>query len=412
VLRLDVGQGVLFRDDDRVVLVPKAVALLEVLARHAGRVVSKDELFAAVWPDVTVEEGNLAKIVFLLRKELGEDAIETVPRRGYRLVAAVQLGGPPRAVAPAAYDLYVQGRYLWNRRPGEVVWRALECFEKAIDLAPSFAEAYAGIADVYATLGSWEAGVLPHGEAHEKAWTYASRALAIDSNLVEALTTQAYTTLHYAWDVAKATTRFLRALQAKSEYPPALHWYSHCLVAAGKFEDALEESRRALACEPMNLLLHVHLAWHHALAGQLPAALDQAQRVAAMDPQFHWAHYFVGWAAGELGETARAVDAMQLAVRCSNEDRVMRAGLARALARAGDRDAALAIVGELEPAGLYEYELALVFAALGERSAALNALERAHAARSGWLAYANVDPRLEELRGDPRFPSVAPMPLP
>ena len=129
MLRLDAGQGVLDRDGEQVALVPKAVALLEVLARHAGKVVSKDELLAAVWPDVTVEEGNLAKVVFTLRKELGDDAIETVPRRGYRLVAAVQLGGPPRAVTPAAYDLYVQGRYFWNRRPGDVVARALECYE-------------------------------------------------------------------------------------------------------------------------------------------------------------------------------------------------------------------------------------------------------------------------------------------
>jgi tetratricopeptide (TPR) repeat protein len=169
VFRLDAAQGVLFRDGDRVVLVPKAVELLRALAERAGRVASKAELMAAVWPDVNVEEGNLAKLVFTLRKELGEDAIETVPRRGYRLVAAVQLGEPPSTVAAAAWDLYIQGRYLWNRRPGEVVWQARECFEKAIALAPEFASAYAGLADVYATLGSWEAGVLPHGEAHAKA---------------------------------------------------------------------------------------------------------------------------------------------------------------------------------------------------------------------------------------------------
>jgi DNA-binding winged helix-turn-helix (wHTH) protein len=112
MLRLDAKQGVLFRDGERVVLVPKAAALLRALAEHAGRIASKNELMAAVWPDVTVEEGNLAKLVFLLRKELGDASIETVPRRGYRLVAAVQLAEPPRAVDPAAWDLYIQGRYL------------------------------------------------------------------------------------------------------------------------------------------------------------------------------------------------------------------------------------------------------------------------------------------------------------
>src|SRR5260221_14496827 len=83
--RLDLEQHVLLRDGDRVALVPKAIDLLRVLVEREGRVVGKAELMAAVWPDVTVEESNLAKLVFLLRKELGEAAIETVPRRGYRL---------------------------------------------------------------------------------------------------------------------------------------------------------------------------------------------------------------------------------------------------------------------------------------------------------------------------------------
>jgi tetratricopeptide (TPR) repeat protein len=411
VLRLDVAQGVLLKDGERIVLVPKAAELLRVLSERAGRVVGKDELMAAVWTDVTVEEGNLAKLVFILRKALGDDAIETVPRRGYRLVAPVQLGEPPRKVDPAAYDLYVQGRYFWNRRPGEVVWSALECFRKAIEIDPGFAAAWAGIADVYATLGSWEAGVLPHADAHAKAWAYAARALELDPTLVDAITTRAYTTLHYGWDVGASEQRFRRALELDPRYAPALHWYSHCLAAAGRFGEALEQGRRALEQEPMNLLLHVHLAWHYLISGAHGDGVEQAARVVAMDPQFHWGHYFAGWAAEVTGDAARAVDEMRLAVQCSGEDSVMRAGLGRAHAAAGDRAAALAIVRELEPRGLHDYEIALVHAALGDRDAAFASFDRARDARSGWLVYARVDPRLAALRDDARFPRVAPIEL-
>ena len=410
MLRLDVGQGLLLRDDERVVLVPKAFELLRVLVEHGGRVVGKDALIAAVWPDVTVEDGNLAKLVFLLRKELGDDAIETVPRRGYRLALAIAVTPPPGSrVDPAAYDLYVHGRYLWNRRPGPVVWQALESFQSAIEIDPMFAPAWAGIADVYSTLGSWEAGVLPHAEAQAKAWSYASRALELDPSLVAAHTTLAYTTLHYAWDLEGADDRFRRALALDDGYAAAHHWHSHALVAAGRFVESLAASRRALDREPMNLLLHVHLAWHWFFAGEPARCLEEAERVVAIDPAFHWGHYFVGWGAEGVGDVARAVDAMRAAHRCSQEDDVMLAGVGRALAIAGDRAGVHPVRERLAARGLYDYELALIALGLGERDEAIAALARAAIARSGWMAYARVDPRLTRVRGE--LPALAPVTL-
>jgi tetratricopeptide (TPR) repeat protein len=409
--RLDVAQGIVVCGTERIVLVPKAFELLRVLAERAGKVVGKAELMAAVWPDVTVEEGNLDKLVFMLRKELGEDAIETVPRRGYRLTLAMHTADTPRAVNPAAYDLYVQGRYLWNRRPGEVVQRSLDSFQRAIEVDPGFAAAYAGIADVYSTLGSWEAGALPHGEAQAKAWSYASRALELDPDLIDAHTTRAYATLHYAWDVPGALDRFEHALAIDADYAAAHHWYSQALVAAGRFDDSLAASRAALARDPMNVLLHVHVAWHWLLAGDPAASLDQAARVVSMDPHFHWGHWFTGWGAEATGDIARAVDAMRTAHECSGGDAVMLAGLGRMLATAGDRAAALAIVDTLTARGLFAYEIALIHVALGDRASALASLEQARAARSGWIVYARVDPRLATLRDDASFPAAAPMAL-
>jgi DNA-binding winged helix-turn-helix (wHTH) protein len=410
VLRLDEAQGVLLRDGERVALVPKAYELLRVLAGHAGRIVPKGILMGAVWPDVTVDEGNLAKLIFVLRRELGNDAIETVPRRGYRLLLPVATAAPAGSrVNAAAYDLYVEGRYLWNRRPGDVVWKALECFQRALALDPSFASAWAGIADVYSTLGSWESGVLPHGEAQAKAWSYASRALQLEPRLVDAHTTRAYITLHYAWDVPGADARFRAALALDGAYAAAHHWHSHALVAAGRADEALAASQRALAHEPMNLMLHVHLAWHWFMTGRADRCLEQAERVVSIDPSFHWGHYFLGWGAEGTDEPARAVDEMRAALACANGDRVMLAGLGRALASAGDHAAAAPIVDALASTDLFDYELALIHEAIGDHDAALSALARARAARSGWMVYARIDPRLAPLRD--RLPGCTPMVL-
>lgn len=541
--RLDLAQGVLLRDGQRVPIVPKAIELLAVLVREPGRVLPRTKLVEALWPDVVVEEGNLTKLVFQLRRELGEDAIETVPKRGYRFARAVVTAAPEEALAvlpfadlsegrtegslcegiseeilaavsripglkvvsrtssfrfggaavdvrevgralsatllvegsirragstlrisarlveaetgyqrwsetferlagdlfsvqreiaravarslhrepPSeapeprvdfeAYELYLQGRYHWNRRPGDVVWEALRCFERAVEKEPRFAPAWAGIADLHATLGSWENAVLEPDEAQAKASRFAARALELDPSLAEAHTTLGYTALHYAVDRAGAEERFRHALALNPSYAPAHHWYSHALASAGRIEASLAESRLALACDPMNLLLSVHLAWHHHMAREPARTREEAERVVAMDPGYHWGHYFLGWGCEALGEPDRAVAAMREAVRCSGGNSVMVAGLARAYAAAGDRAAALATVAELERErrgrALFGYELALVHLALGEREQALAQLERAARDRSGWMAYLACDPRLAPLRDEPRFRSLA-----
>jgi len=331
-------------------------------------------------------------------------------------IATTGASAPARIAArrdPEAVELYLLGRYLWNRRPGTVVWQALEAFERAVARDPSFAEAWAGMADAYATLGSWEAGVLPHAEAQAKARAYAELALKLSPDLAPAHTTIAYTLLHYDRDAPRADAELRRALALEPGYSAAHHWRSHALAAAGRFEESMSESLLALVNDPMNLLLNVHLAWHHHMARAPEKALAQSERVVAMDASFHWGHYFMGWAAESLGELSRAVDAHREAVRCSNDDPVMRAGLARALAVAGDRDAALALVASLGPAqgskdgaALFSYETALVDLGLGERARALDALERAKRERSGWMVYVDVDPRLDPLRGEERFQSL------
>jgi TolB-like protein/tetratricopeptide (TPR) repeat protein len=558
---LDVGDRSLKRNGASIALTPKQFDLLVALVEHAGRLVDKETLLHRVWPDVSVEEGNLTKGIFTLRQLLNEGIeaapIETVPKRGYRFAIPVSrepdpapahdagrsftvqnraiavmpfadmspgrdheffcegmseeiinaLGRVPDlrvasytssmrfrgnaadpqsigrelsvawllegsvrksgdmvriavqlvrtsdgfsawsarfdrrlddifavqdeiagmitetltqrvggATAPLvtsttanheAYSLYLEGRYLWNKRPGDVVWQALERFERAIAVDPAFAPAHAALATVYGTLGAWEFGVLPPAEALAKAKASAARALELDPELAAGHTAVGYTRLHFDWDPAGACDDFDRAITLNPAWVDAHHWHSHALCAARRFEESLTACRRIVELDPLNPLMHAHVAWHHYLAGQFDAALTQSERVIRMESGFHWGYFFAGWSFERLGRHAEAIDALRQAVRSSSGSPVMLAGLGHALASAGERREARRIADDLLTRrgvrGLFAYELAVIETALGRADEALKWLQRAIDERSGWVAYLHVDPRLEPLRSDPRF---------
>ena len=548
---LDVPERALKRDGVSISLSPKLFDLLLALVENAGRLVEKDVLLRKVWPDVSVEEGNLTKGVFSLRQILDHDAgsscIETVPKRGYRFLApvttdsenvpvensiavmpfsdmsaardheffcegmseeiinalgrvpdvrvasytssvrfkgksldpqsigrelnvawllegsvrksgdmvriAVQLvrasdgfsvwsgrfdrrlddvfsvqddiagsiaqtlthrvagtAGPLVTSTTAkteAYSLFLEGRYLWNKRPGDVVWQALDRFERAIAIDPDFAPAHAALAGLYGTLGAWEYGVLPPAEALAKAKAAAKRALELDPQLAAGHTAFGYTTLHFDWDADAACRQFDQAIALNPDWVDAHHWHSHALCAAARFPESLAACRRIVELDPLNPLMHAHVAWHHYMAREFAGALDQAERVVRMEPSFHWGHFFLGWALERLGRGTEAVDALRKSVELSSNSPVMLAGLGHALAVLGDGNAALNIAHDLErlraDKGLFAYELAVIHAALGDLTPAFDWFTRAVQERSGWIAYLRVDPRLDSLHGDPRF---------
>lgn len=567
--RLDPEQRLLLSGDEVVPLTPKAWELLAALVRRRGRVVDHERLMGEIWPDAVVETGNLAKLVFQIRRALGDMPdgrpwVETLSRRGYRLNAgapdeirpagrdanalappapeaplaiavlsfadlspegdeqpfcegiaeeillalvrvprlrvigrtssfrfraqdadprdvARQLGaaalvagsvrksgdrvrvsaqlldgadgaalwaevferpltdvfeiqreiaeavgktlehGVPTPGARAAtqaptHDMeawqeYLRGRFLWNRRWSKPMQEALDCFQRAVARDSSFAAAWAGIADVYSTMGSWEAGVMAHEDAEPLALEHATRALALDPELAEAHSTLAYVALHFDRDFARAEEAFQRALGRNPSYAAARHWRSHLLVAERRFDDALAESRVALALDPMNLLLNVHMGWHWHMARDPAATIEASERVVHLDPSFHWGHFFLGLGAVQAGDAARGVDALREAARCSGESLVMRSALGHAYASAGDRRGARrvldAVEREDEDDRRFAFERALILAALNEKDQAFDALESAVRHRSGWLAYFGVEPRLDPLRGDPRFARIA-----
>jgi TolB-like protein len=309
-----------------------------------------------------------------------------------------------------AYSLYLEGRYLWNKRPGDVVWQALDRFERAIALDPGFAPAHAALAGVYGTLGAWEYGVLPPAEALAKAKASAARALELDPQLAAGHTAVGYTRLHFDWNAEGACREFDQAIALNPAWVDAYHWHSHALCAAARFPESLAACRRIVELDPLNPLMHAHVAWHHYMARGFEEALTQAQRVVRVEPSFHWGHFFAGWALERLGRGAEAIAALRESVRCSSSSPVMLAGLGHALAALHDRREALQIAKDLERSrgdkGLFAYELGVIRAALGERDRAFRWFRRAVEERSGWIAYLRVDPRLDALHDDPRFDAL------
>ena len=345
--------------------------------------------------------------IFSVQDDIAGMIAQTLTQRVARTAAPLVTS---KTTKNEAYSLYLEGRYLWNKRPGDVVWQALDRFERAIAIDPDFAPAHAALASVYGTLGAWEFGVLPPAEALAKAKAAAKRALDLDPQLAAGHTAVAYATLHFDWDAEGACRQFDQAIALNPAWVDAHHWHSHALCAAGRFSESLSACRQIVELDPLNPLMHAHVAWHHYMARSYAEALTQAERVVRMEPGFHWGYFFAGWALERLGRRTDAIATLKDAVRCSSNNPVMLAGLGQVLASSQDRKEALKIARELErlrgDKGLFAYEIGLIHATLGDDHQAFAWLTRAVQERSGWIAYLRVDPRLDRLHEDPTFQNL------
>jgi len=390
----------------------KVVWLLEGSVRKAGDVVRiavqlvrADDGFSA-WSgrfDRTLDD------IFSVQDDIAGMIAETLTDRVAKSAAPLVTS---KTSENEAYSLYLEGRYLWNKRPGDVVWQAIDRFERAIAIDPRFAPAHAALASVYGTLGAWEYGVLPPAEALAKAKAAATRALELDPQLAAGHTAVGYAALHFDWNPDRACREFDQAIVLNPAWVDAHHWHSHALCAAGRFRESLGACRRIVELDPLNPLMHAHVAWHHYMTREYADALAQSEKVVRMEPSFHWGYFFAGWALEQLGRDSEAVTMLKDAARASSNNPVMLAGLGHALATNQDRRAALRVLEDLQKLrgdkGLFAYEIGVIYAALGQTDNAFRWLSKAVQERSGWIAYLPRDPRLDGLHGDPRFAAVRP----
>ncbi|PYL13174.1 MAG: hypothetical protein DMF43_06155 [Verrucomicrobia bacterium] len=311
-----------------------------------------------------------------------------------------------------AHQLYLKGRYFLKKRTEEGLKKSIEFFNQAIDKDSGYALAYSGLADsnMYLLRLGFLRGV-SRKETDERAKAAATKALELDDNLAEAHTSLALVKMEYEWDWTGSEREFQRAIQLDPGFAEAHHQYSHYLTAMGRSSESLTESLRALELDPLSLVLNAHLAWHYLYARQYDQAIQQCQKASELDRNYPETAEFRGLAYEQKGMYQEAIAELQTAINLSGGSPHMKAELGHAYAIAGETTQALDILNELKRGStethISSYDIAVIHVGLGRKERALEALENAYQERSEWLRYVRVDPRLDPLRGDPRFEKLA-----
>lgn len=303
---------------------------------------------------------------------------------------------------PETYKLYLKGRYQWNKRTSDGLRRAIAYFEKAIEREPTYALAYAGLADSYSLLPVY--GRTPATEAYPRARAAAKKALEIDDSLAEAHTSLAWASLN-EWRWKEAEAEFRRALELKPNYATAHQWYALCLSAVGRHDEAIAEIHKALDNDPLSLTINTTVGTIYYLAARYDEATDQLRRTLEIEPGFPRARFELARVDEVRGNAARAVKELEELSKSGNPAYV--AALARAYARAGQLKEATDLAGRLKegliPGYINPYDIAAIYAALDDRDEVFVWLNRAYGEHVSRLAYLRVEPMFAGLRDDPRF---------
>lgn len=310
---------------------------------------------------------------------------------------------------PDAYEAYVKGRYFWNKRTDKSLKKGLEYFRQAITLDPTFAEAYVGVADSYATLGLY--AVIPPKEAFPAAKEAAKRALEMDDGLAAAHATLGFINFYYDWNAAAALSEFRRALADNPNYAMAHSWYGENLAAMGRFQEATAEADLALQDDPLSLIIGTNAGWTLSLAGKSDQAIEILKKAIEIDPGFPRAHYRLGRVYEQEKLYEMAISELAQAVSLSGGDACYKGSLGHAYAVSGKVTQAREVLHDLEgrtdQAYVPAYAIALVYAGLGDHDHALTWLQRAFDDRSTSIAFLKLDPELIGLHSDPRFQQFA-----
>jgi len=385
-------------------------AVLEGSVRRAGdRVRITAQLIEAVsekhlWAKSYERD---VKEIFALQGEVAQSIVEGIrvsvtPQEATRLQAA-------RRVNPEAYETYLKGRYLIERRTESDLAEGLRLLEHAVQLEPVFELAHVGIADAYNLMGFMTARA-PR-ETFPRAREAARRALEINASCAEALTSLAYATLWHGWNRTEAERLFRRSIDLHPKYSLAHIWFANVLALDHRIEEAENEGHIARMLDPRSNVAIVFFGWFSYWAGRFERSVAKLEEVLPMVPEFGPLHYWLGLALLQTDRHAEALPAMERSLTLQGRTPQALAGMALALASTGRAPEARALLDEIMGLVPHRYVAsyypAQVHAALGERDRAFEWLEKALEERVHWLAALHVDPTLNPLREDPRFESLA-----
>ena len=306
-----------------------------------------------------------------------------------------------------AHELYLKGRFFWNKRNTVELRKAIEYFNQAIAKDPNYALAYAGLADSYLLLPTYGSTSTP--EAVAPARTALKKALELDDSLAEA---HASFGLLYLTEAHpdRAITELERAIALNPNYATAHHWLMFSHLALGHLDPAIAEGKRALELDPLSLIINADFAWAYFCARRFDEAEAQARKTLEIDPNFFRVHYYLGEVLQFKGRLAEAIPEYQKAFDL-NGDPYSLGMLGQAYARNGRKDEAQKVLARLNEQAksryVARYAVALVDLGLGQKDSALDELERAYErGETNYLFRVKVDPMLEYLCGDPRFETL------
>jgi TolB-like protein/DNA-binding winged helix-turn-helix (wHTH) protein len=336
----------------------------------------------------------------------GEIAHEIADEIQLTLGAPLKINPAHRTVSPPtvsyeAYDLYLEGRYFWNKRTYEGFQQAAEYFQQAIAKDPNYARAYAGLADTLGLISVWHWG--RPTELMPKARNAAVKALELDENLAEAHTSLALIAEHYDYDWPTAEKEFRRAIQLDPGYATAHQWYAECLSFQGRFDEALAESERARQLDPLSLIIATDYAVILYYARQYDRAIAQFRSVLDMDPHFPRADMIMS-AYVEEGRFAEALEEVKRGLPPGDSPWTC-GSKAYVYGRWGQTAQAEHELAKLKRMirDHDSWQFAVPYAATGRKDQAIAVVQKAYAERSNVVLMLKVEPAFDSLRSDPRF---------
>jgi TolB-like protein/Flp pilus assembly protein TadD len=310
-----------------------------------------------------------------------------------------------RTVNADAYDAYLRGRFYWTNR-GDL-HKSLEAYQQAIQKDPQYALAYAGLASAYALLGQVPYDDLPPSEAKPKARDAAKRALELDPQLADAHAVLANVAYSYDWNFALAESEFQRALALGPSDPIPHIWYAQYCIVRNRLAQALEENSRTVELDPVSPLFNTVRAEVEYHSRNYDAAIEQARRTVEQYPSYPLAYIWLGSAYREKKMYAEALEQFSKGRQLTGDRPIMIALYGHTLAVSGDSAGARRALADLQRLAQSRYVSSLYFATIhsgmGEKSTALDWLDRAYVERNDRLVYLGADPIADPLRSEPRF---------
>jgi serine/threonine-protein kinase len=401
------SRGAVLRYKDREVDPREVGRDLDVHAVLTGRIIQRGD---TVQVNVELDDARDSRRVWgkhynrkisdllLIQQEIATDISDNL---------RLKLSGKEKARLEAQ-QLYLKGRTAWNKRTADNILEAVKLLEQAVQVDPSYAAAYAGLADCYNLLANYS--VMPPKEAFPKAKEAAEKALELDPNSGEAHTARAFIYFMWEWDWVEAGREYRQAIELKPNYSPARQWYSSLLAATGRNAEALAEVNKAREIDRFSPSIAAHTSWISYLSRDAEETIRRARQAFKLDPDFFSAQRYLALGLSLQGKHNEAVPEYEKALSRSPGSMLARSDLGYAFAKAGKREDALRVIDEMQKSPgqrrASPFHLALVYIGLGENDRAIDLLQQAYNERGERLVWIRSDARFDPLRQDPRFKEI------